>query len=260
MARLVPGLCSVTFRQLSADDIVELAAEAGLASIEWGADVHVPPGDTVEAARVRQRCAARDLTCPSYGSYYFAGQSSDDELTPVLDTARALGATTVRVWAPGDPRPDRWDAAAPVIDALRRGCDAAAAHDLTLALEFHPGTLTETARSTREVLAGVDRPNLRTYWQPVPGATRLHALTELDPVVHHLEHLHVFSWAVDGSRLALDAHEDMWRHAFRKVAESLAQQDDGRVHVAYLEFVPDDEPAALARDAASLRTWLDELA
>jgi sugar phosphate isomerase/epimerase len=257
--RLVAGLCSVTFRQLPADDVIDLAADAGLASIEWGADVHVTPGDIAEAARVHDRCAAHGLTCPSYGSYYFAGASSDDELTPVLETARALGATTVRVWAPGDPRPDRWDAATPVIDALRRGCDAAATHDLTLALEFHPGTLTETARSTREVLAGVDRTNLRTYWQPTPGATRLHALTELDPVVRHLEHLHVFSWAPDSSRLALDAHADLWRHALRKVADEVAEQDD-RVHVAYLEFVPGDAPDAFRRDAAVLRTWLDELA
>ena len=39
-----PGLCSITFRDLAVDDVVALAAEAGLAGIEWGADRHVPPG------------------------------------------------------------------------------------------------------------------------------------------------------------------------------------------------------------------------
>ena len=38
-----PGLCSVTFRELDAERVVELAAEAGLACVEWAGDVHVPP-------------------------------------------------------------------------------------------------------------------------------------------------------------------------------------------------------------------------
>ena len=42
--RIRPGLCSITFRDLSVDDVVALAADAGLAGIEWGADRHVPPG------------------------------------------------------------------------------------------------------------------------------------------------------------------------------------------------------------------------
>jgi hypothetical protein len=104
-------------------------------------------------------------------------------------------------------------------------------------------------------LAEVDRPNLRTYWQPVPGATHLHALTELDPVLGHLEHLHVFSWATDSSRLPLTAHESLWRRVLTKVAN----QHNDRQAYAYLEFVPDDAPEALTRDAATLRGWLEEL-
>ncbi len=40
------GLVSVTFRQLSPEEIVRVAREAGLTVIEWGGDVHVPPGDS----------------------------------------------------------------------------------------------------------------------------------------------------------------------------------------------------------------------
>jgi sugar phosphate isomerase/epimerase len=153
MTAIAPGLCSVTFRHLRAEDVIDLAAAAQLQAIEWGADIHVPPGNTARAKLVRDQCADRGLACASYGSYYFAGKSPVDELAPTLTTARALGATTVRVWAPGDPRPENWDASASVTDALAHACDAAAELGLTIAMEFHPGTLTETARSTREVLA-----------------------------------------------------------------------------------------------------------
>ena len=44
------GLCSVTLRACSIEEVVAIAAGAGLECIEWGADVHVPPGD-LEAAR-----------------------------------------------------------------------------------------------------------------------------------------------------------------------------------------------------------------
>lgn len=255
MTAIAAGMCSVTFRQLSAEEIIDVAAAARLQAIEWGADVHVRPGDTARAEQVRDQCADRGLACASYGSYYFAGKSAVDELAPTLETARALGATTVRVWAPGDARPEHWGASAPVIDALAHACDAAAELELTIAMEFHPGTLTETARSTREVLADVNRPNLRTYWQPVPGATHLHALTELDPVLRHLEHLHVFSWETDSTRLPLAAHASLWRRVLAKVASQHAD----RQAYAYLEFVPGDAPEALTRDATTLRGWLEEL-
>src|SRR5690625_6345640 len=52
---LRPGICSVTYRDLPPEEIVPLAAEAGLECIEWGGDVHVAPGvpDLAEHTRVR---------------------------------------------------------------------------------------------------------------------------------------------------------------------------------------------------------------
>lgn len=36
-ASILPGLCSVTFRRLSAAAVIDLAARCGLTGIEWGA-------------------------------------------------------------------------------------------------------------------------------------------------------------------------------------------------------------------------------
>ena len=142
---ILAGLCSITFRDLSADDVVALAAEAGLAGIEWGADRHVPPGS--DAGSVAGRCADAGLACPSYGTYLFAGRASATEVDAACATAVELGATNLRVWAPDEA------GAADVADIA----DQAADRGLTVSLEFHPGTRTETAASTLALLAEADR-------------------------------------------------------------------------------------------------------
>jgi sugar phosphate isomerase/epimerase len=252
MATVLPGMCSVTFRQLSTDEVIDLAAQARLEAIEWGGDFHVTPGDVEHAQAVRTRCESVGLRCPSYGSYFIAARTGDHELDRVLDTANALDASTVRVWAPYGLGPDAsQDAISPVVEALRNACDRAATRGITIALEFHPDTLTETARSATALLQATERDRLRTYWQPVPGAQPAHALAELTQVLGRLEHLHVIAGRDDSARLALKEHETLWL----EVLGTVARQPDGS-HVAYLEFVQDDDPDALLRDAATLRTWI----
>ena len=55
MAQVKTGLVSVTFRQKSVEEIAALTAEAGLSGVEWGGDVHVPPGDREAARRAAQQ-------------------------------------------------------------------------------------------------------------------------------------------------------------------------------------------------------------
>src|SRR6476469_730727 len=98
---LRPGLFSVTFRQLSPPEIIALVGRAGLRGIEWGGDVHVPHGDVARAREVRDRTADAGLEVAAYGSYYRVAKSEADELPfeRVLNTAQALGAPLIRVWA-----------------------------------------------------------------------------------------------------------------------------------------------------------------
>src|SRR5690242_18609852 len=95
------GLVSVTFRQLPPQQIVELAAQGGLAAIEWGGDVHVPHGELQTARRVLERTRQAGLQVAAYGSYYRVGVSPAQGLAfeSVLETALALQAPTIRVWA-----------------------------------------------------------------------------------------------------------------------------------------------------------------
>ena len=253
-AELVPGLCSVTFRALPAGEVLRLAAEHGLGAVEWGGDVHVPAGDLAAAERVARWSADAGVACASFGSYLQAGDLSPGAVAATLDTTEALGAGNVRVWCRYGLGPDAGEAdRAAVADDLHRIAADAGHRRLTVSIEFHPGTLTETADSTRRLLAAVGADNLFTYWQPAPGADPDHLRRELAGVIADLSHLHVFAWTADSTRRPLAEAESWWP----------AMLDDARAsgrwpadRVAFLEFVQDDEVAQLADDAACLRRWL----
>lgn len=42
------GLCSITFRDKTVDEVITLVKKADLDAIEWGSDIHVPGDDPVE--------------------------------------------------------------------------------------------------------------------------------------------------------------------------------------------------------------------
>lgn len=241
----VPGMVSVTFRQLSVPEVVELAADAGLAAIEWGGDVHVPVGDHAAATRARELCERRGRTIASYGSYYRAGEHDPTDFDAVVATAGELGAPSIRVWAgvhgSAEAGPVR---RAGTVDALRRAVDSAADHGIGVALEFHPGTLTDTVESTLDLLGAVD--GLRTYWQPGRGTDfDGSAVEQVRALLPYLSTAHVFTWSAAGERLELAAGAELWRPVLAMAPP-----------YALLEFVAGDAPDAFRRDAATLLAWL----
>ena len=62
------GLCSVTFRKKTAQEVVDIAKKAGIGYIEWGGDIHVKTLD--DAKKVKVLCDKADIKISSYGSYF----------------------------------------------------------------------------------------------------------------------------------------------------------------------------------------------
>jgi sugar phosphate isomerase/epimerase len=110
---IAPGLCSVTFRALASDAVIDTAVRAGIGGIEWGADVHALPGGGPAIAALATRTRDAGLDVVSYGSYLGMAPGDDDaNVDAVLDTAVELGAPMVRIWTelgvtPSSPREDR---------------------------------------------------------------------------------------------------------------------------------------------------------
>lgn len=248
--KLVPGLVSVTFRGLPPAEVARRARAAGLCCIEWGGDVHVPPGDLETAGAVRRITQTAGLSVAAYGSYYRAGAKNDDSFEAVLVTAAMLGAPRVRVWAGtvGSAAATAEDREAVASD-LRRVADLAASHSIRIVLEYHGNTLTDTAHSALDLLGGVSKPNVRLGWQPNVHTPASERLNELRQVAGHVETVHAFHWTSDPSgvrRWPLQVGASEWRDYVRVLID---QEREIRV---LLEFMPDDSPGSLRREAESL--------
>jgi len=238
------GLTSVTFRGLSWREVIAVAKECGLDGIEWGGDVHAPPGDVARAKEIRRATEDAGLAVLSYGSYYRLG--AGECFQPVLETARALGAGMIRVWA-GVKRSADYTAEereAAVRDA-QNIAGMAEVCGITVALEYHRNTLTDHRHSAVALLLDAEHDNLKSYWQPNPELSRDENWEELHAVLPWLTYLHVFHWKPDGTRLRLEEGEQDWCLYIR--------QASGYAQAAILEFVAGDDPAQCAQDAKTLR-------
>jgi 3-dehydroshikimate dehydratase len=258
---IAPGLCSVTFRGLTADEVIDAALRADVDGIEWGADVHAPPGGGAAIAALAARTRDAGLEVVSYGSYLgVAPPAGEDDVDAVLDTAEQLGAPMVRIWTELGVTPDAPDAERErVTERTAALAQQIVARGLLPTLEFHPGTLTETAQSTNELLDAVGQPRLRTHWQPDPSLAPETALGELTQITAHLAHLHVFAWGPTGidNRRPLADGAPLWAPAV-ELADREGAPLPGRRY-ALCEYVHDDDPEQFVVDARVLRNFIDDI-
>ena len=255
---LKTGLVSVTFRQLSPDDIIELVKRSGCEAIEWGGDVHVPHGDLDTARNMRKKTQQANLIISSYGSYYRVAESESQGLSfdDVLDTAVMLEAPVIRVWAGTQPsnKADKSYRQA-VIDDSRRIAEVAKEKNIRVAYEYHANTLTDTNESAQSLIEQVDHSNMFTYWQPPNGRDPEYCLQGLTDLLSDVVILHVFSWRIkDGQpeRRPLSEGETTW------MSYLTAANQANRPLYTLLEFVRHDSPEQFLRDAETLRAWVQK--
>lgn len=253
------GICSITFRRKHPDEIVRLAEQAGLETIEWGGDVHVPAGDTAVARRVGRITLDAGLSVSSYGSYYrvLDADGTPQEFLPVLDSAVALGADTIRIWPGRRPSESAGeDYRRKFAEHLRVALDEARPAEIRLALEFHENTLSDSPEAAGLLLDEVNHPGLFTYWQPMYwGPDPDMNLAGLERLSRRVSNLHVFHWtrrsrSAETVRHALEAGSAEWLRYLR------VPLCPGIERSALLEFVRDDDAEQFFRDAATLRSWL----
>jgi sugar phosphate isomerase/epimerase len=236
------GLTSVTFRSLTAERIIALAKNAGLDGIEWGGDIHVPPGDIGLAVKIKAATLAAGLAVLSYGSYYKILKGGN--FTPVLETAAALGAPLIRVWA-GELPSARADEACykRAAEELRALCAQAGERGIHVGLEYHRGTLTDTDESAEKLLRLTDSGNLSTYWQPNPDLTEGERRGEIARLLPKISSVHVFHWEKGNIRRPLAEGENIWKEYVRLL---------GKDRNYIMEFVMADDENNFLADAETL--------
>ena len=244
------GLVSISFRKLSASELIEEVVKAGQQGLEWGGDVHVPHGNVKVAEQVARWTRDAGLETAAYGSYYRVGPTEKSpEIEAVLDSAEALGAPAVRVWAgnKGSADADPQDRQS-VIEDTERICKLAAKRSLRIAFEYHGGTLTDDIESSVDLLEALPMENLDSLWQPPNGQPEDICEKSLRRILPRVSNVHVFHWGKGGGadRHLLSEGKERWTRYFELLAE------DPKPRWALLEFAKDDLLDNYHRDAKVL--------
>ena len=187
------GLVSVTFRQLKPMEIVKLVKKADLDGIEWGGDIHVPHGDIDRAAEVFKMTEDNGLKIASYGSYYKVGcDTNSAPFEKVLETAVALHAPTIRVWAGNRASKDAdeayWET---IVKDTCRIAELAAGAGIIVAFEYHPNTLTDTPETACRLMKEIEHPYAKSYWQADMAEDKNTWIRGLKSILPRLTNVHV---------------------------------------------------------------------
>ena len=244
------GLCSVTFRNLSVPEIIELAKKSGLTSIEWGSDIHVPENDLENASAAGKLTRAAGLECPSYGSYFKCREGEDFNSYSLA--AEKLGATTIRVWA-GEKDAEEWtkEEYCAFVKRVQHYAEIAKARNQIVAFEFHYGTFNNSAERSLQLLRDIACENVKTYFQPMywkawSGEEEIqNNLQAIEKLKDKIENIHVYCWR-GFERFPLSTGERAWREYIGAIGQANY----------YLEFVKNDDVGAFFADSALLQKLL----
>ena len=207
------GLVSISFRDLSVEQIIDLCRKNGLKSVEWGGDTHVPHGDTERAKRVYELCENNGISVAAYGSYYRVcpKKTVNPEWSSVLDTAACLHASVIRVWIceQGSEETSN-EEFLQAVKECREISEAAAQKGITVCCECHPYTLTDDYNYTMRLLKEVNHPNFKLYWQPNQFKSLKYNLDAIKALREHIVNVHTFYWE-GWERLSLKEGIDVWK-------------------------------------------------
>ena len=244
------GFTSVTFRKKSREEVCKIAKENSIFNIEWGADVHLPPGDELALEEVLRLQKEYGINAVSYGSYYRLGMQDISLWRQIVETANAVGAKIIRIWQGSVSSEKVSDSALEsMINEARILADIACEYDITIAFEFHKNTNNDCAKSAIHFLKTVNKDNVKTYWQPFSVSDDIE---NLKAVLPYLVVVHTFSWSKNGRRFSLKRKEKAWKKYISII-------NDSDIYPFFiLEFVKNDNEKQFVKDAELLKKWLNK--
>ncbi len=158
------GLCSVTFRKKTAEEIVGLAKKAGIGFIEWGGDVHVRSLD--DAKKVKSLCDRADIKTSSYGSYFNSAVYDEGKWIDICEIAKETGAESIRIWLGKKNSQVTSDKEYTLLlENTKKMCDIASGYGLLVCPECHDNTFNNDTDAILRFIDELQRDNFKTYFQ-----------------------------------------------------------------------------------------------
>ncbi len=238
------GLVSVSFRSHTPEEILAAMRESGLSAVEWGSDIHAPATDGEKTAHIARLQSEYGIRCCSYGTYFRMGVQKPEEIYPYIRAAKQLGTDIIRIWC-GNRSPVKYteEEKRSLFDEALHLTEIAENEKVTLCLECHIGTWTETAEAALELMQLTASPHFRMYWQPNQFRSRDENLRSAEALAAYTHHIHCFHW-IENSKLPLAKGIDIWREYLSRF--------QGEHHVL-LEFMPDGLLSTLEVEAKTLK-------
>lgn len=237
------GLVSISFRSLTPKQIIDAVANAGLACIEWGSDVHAPCHDIPSLQEIARLQKDAGISCCSYGTYFRIGVNTAQELPDYIRAAKILGTNILRLWCGSkgseEFTPQERDV---LFEQCRVLARIAEKEGVVLCMECHNWTFTDRADAALALMQAVDMPSFRMYYQPNQFRTTEENIYYAKRLAPYTLHLHVFNWK-EYDRFPLRDSLPLWREYLSAFS--------GDRHLL-LEFMPDDRVESLPGEAAAL--------
>ena len=244
------GLVSVSFRGHTPEEILAEMKACGLSVIEWGSDVHAPADQQETLQKIVKLQAQYGITCSSYGTYFRLGVTPIGELEAYIAAAKLLGTDVLRLWCGAKSGADMTGEECETLLAVcREAAVIAARHRVTLCMECHRKTFTEQVKDALWLMAAVDSPHFKMYWQPFQWQTVAENVENAKAIAPHALHVHVFNWH-GNDKLPLGEALADWRAYLQHFSTP---------RTLLLEFMPNDTLGELKTETAALKNIIGEL-
>ena len=158
------GLCSVTFRKKTAEQIVDIAKKAGISYIEWGGDVHVRSLE--DAKKVKALCDKAGIKISSYGSYCNSAVYDEGKWRDTCEITKEMGAPSIRIWlGKKNSQVTSKEEYRLLLKNTKRMCDIAAEYGIIVCPECHDNTYNNNTDAILRFIDEIKADNFRTYFQ-----------------------------------------------------------------------------------------------
>lgn len=158
------GLCSVTFRKKSVQEIVSIAKNAGVKYIEWGGDVHVKTLE--DAKKVKELCDKEDIKISSYGSYVNSAVYDEIKWIDTCRIASEMSAESIRIWlGKKNSQVTSDDEYRLILENTKKMCDIASEYNLLICPECHDNTFNNNTDAILRFIDDLQKDNFKTYFQ-----------------------------------------------------------------------------------------------
>ncbi len=242
------GLTSVTFRNLTVDEIINLVKRTDIDNIEWGGDIHVKDED--DAVYVYNSCRSNGIRCCSYGSYYKAGTYGSDymaEFEKTAKTALRLHCDTIRIWAydkssydvqRNGPEYQR------ILEEMQNISEYSEKSGLSISFEHHQKTLTDDTDNALKLIEDIGRKNVYLYWQAQVKLDFEENKKTLNLFKPYLKNIHISNQLQNGYLLLNEMYSQLSEYI------DIVKGSDT---VALIEFVKDGKIESYEDDIEVLR-------